>query len=200
MQSRIAQNKRLNAVSRVKSDIPSLHIPRRFVSRANSCAFINGIHSFHQSSLGAENEVNIWLIFHHLDVAPIQIDLVADSRQFLFRLLVGETVPRWRWANTNLQAHGRLCHVLPSPTGPNKPKTEMRVLTLSTNRQPMGSRGWPICPSATALKGENIQIFLEENNLNKVKRHLVKHPPENFFIRVLLDYTSPSLQYGCFVK
>ena len=115
-------------------------------------------------------------------MAPIQIDLVADSRQFLVRLLVGETVPRWRTTpNTNLQAHGRLCHVLPSPTGPNKPK----------NKQPMGSRGWPICPSATALKGENIQIFLEENNLNKVKRHLVKHPPEYIFIQVLLDYTSP---------
>ena len=113
-------------------------------------------------------------------MAPIQIDLVADSRQFLFRLLVGETVPRWRWANTNLQGQYMDDYV-----------TCYRVRLDLKNKQPMGSRGWPICPSATALKGENIQIFLEENNLNKVKRHLVKHPPEYIFIQVLLDYTSP---------
>jgi hypothetical protein len=49
----------LDPASRGKSDIPSLRIPKPLVSHANSGAFIKGIHSFHQSSLGAENKVNI---------------------------------------------------------------------------------------------------------------------------------------------
>ena len=70
----------LNPVCRVKSNIPSLRVP---FSHANSSAFINGIHSFHQPLLGAENEVNIWLIFHQLDVTHMQIDPVANSRKFV---------------------------------------------------------------------------------------------------------------------